>query len=311
MLKYILRRTLYMIPILFGVTLITFILFNVVGGDPAAQAAGKYASAEQIARLRHELGLDGSLLQQYLFFLKQVFTFDYGRSWATKQEISKMFMDGVGPSLSLTAPAFIIAQLLSIGVALMLIHWRGKLLDRTTKILALAMLSVSSLVYILYGQYFLAYQWDLFPVSGWDPSFDGRWAYLGMPIIIFVVLSLGNNILFYRTVFIDEIFHDYVRTARAKGLGEGAVLFKHVLRNALIPIITRVVLQMPFLLLGSLLLESFFGIPGVGGLVIQAINNADFPVIKAITVLGAVLYMIFQLISDLLYAVVDPKVELR
>jgi len=300
-----------MIPILFGVTLITFILFNVVGGDPAAQAAGKYASAEQIARLRHELGLDGSLLQQYLFFLKQVFTFDYGRSWATKQEISKMFMDGVGPSLSLTAPAFIIAQLLSIGVALMLIHWRGKLLDRTTKILALAMLSVSSLVYILYGQYFLAYQWDLFPVSGWDPSFDGRWAYLGMPIIIFVVLSLGNNILFYRTVFIDEIFHDYVRTARAKGLGEGAVLFKHVLRNALIPIITRVVLQMPFLLLGSLLLESFFGIPGVGGLVIQAINNADFPVIKAITVLGAVLYMIFQLISDLLYAVVDPKVELR
>jgi len=171
--------------------------------------------------------------------------------------------------------------------------------------------SVSSLVFILALQYFLAYRLDLFPISGWDESWIHRWTYLTLPIIIYVVVSVGSHILFYRTVFIDEIYQDYVRTARAKGLTERIILFKHVLRNALIPIITLVVLQMPFLILGSLLLETFFGIPGLGGILVQAINNADFPVIKAMTVFGAVLYMIFQLISDVLYSVVDPKVQLR
>lgn len=309
--KYIARRLLYMIPILFGVTLLTFLLFNVVGGDPAAQAAGRHASAEQIEILRRELGVDRPLYQQYLFFLEQILTLDFGRSWATKQQITTMFADGVGPSLSLTFPAFVLAQIITISLALLLARWRGTLFDRVTKISCLALLSLSSLVYILWGQYFLAYKQDLFPISGWDPSFAGRWEFLGLPILIFVLLSLGGNILFYRTVFLDEIYHDYVRTARAKGLGETQILFRHVLRNALIPIITRVVLQMPFLILGSLLLESFFGIPGIGGIVVQAIQNSDFPVIKAMTFLSAILYMIFQLISDILYAVVDPKVQLR
>lgn len=311
MLKYILRRVLYMAPILFGVTLLTFLLFNVVGGDPAAQAAGRHASAEQIEVIRKELGLDRSLPEQYLFFVKQIFSLDFGRSWSTKQEITTMFADGVGPSLSLTLPAFLIAQMLTISIALLLARWRGTQFDRGTKILCLALMSMSSLVYILWGQFILAFHWNLFPISGWDPSFTGRWEYLGLPIVIFVLLSLGGNVLFYRTIFLDEIYHDYVRTARAKGLAEPIILFKHVLRNALIPIITHVVLQMPFLILGSLLLESFFGIPGIGGIVVQAIQNADFPVIKAMTFLSAVLYMVFQLISDILYAVVDPKVQLR
>jgi peptide/nickel transport system permease protein len=311
MLKYIARRVLYMIPIMFGVTLVTFVLFNMVGGDPAAQAAGKHATAEQIEVLRRELGLNGPLYQQYLFFLKQILTLDFGRSWSTKQEISTMFADGIGPSLSLTLPAFIIAQLISIALSLLLARYRGTVFDRATKITCLGLLSLSSLVYILWGQYVLAYQLDLFPISGWDSSFTGRWEYLGLPILIFVLLSLGSNVLFYRSVFLDEIYHDYVRTAKAKGLSDGKILFKHVLRNALIPIITRVVLSMGFLILGSLLLESFFGIPGIGGIAVLAIQNSDFPVIKAVTVLGAVLYMIFQLISDILYAVVDPKVQLR
>lgn len=311
MLKYAIRRLMYMIPILLGVTLITFLLFNVVGGDPAMQAAGKHASADQIAMLRHELGLDRSLPEQYFFFLKQIMTLDFGRSWASKQEIWTMFVDGVGPSLSLSAPAFLIAQLITIALALLLARWRGGVFDKSVKTTCLAMMSMSSLVYILWGQYFLAYKMDWFVISGWDNSFAGRWEFLGLPILIFVLLSLGGNVLFYRTVFLDEIYHDYVRTARAKGLSETTTLFKHVLRNALIPIITRVVLQMPFLILGSLLLESFFGIPGLGSLVVQAIQNADFPVIKAVTFLSAVLYMVFQLISDLLYAVVDPKVQLR
>jgi peptide/nickel transport system permease protein len=311
MLKYVSRRLVYMVPILFGVTLLTFVLFNVVGGDPAAQAAGRHASEEQIQIFRKELGLDRPLPMQYLFFLQQIATLDFGRSWATKQEILTMFSDGVGPSLSLTLPAFLLAQIITIALALLLARYRGTHFDRATKISCLALMSMSSLVYILWGQYVLAFQWGLFPISGWDASLTGRWEYLGLPILIFVLLSLGGNILFYRTVFLDEIYHDYVRTARAKGLGETTILFRHVLRNALIPIITRVVLQMPFLILGSLLLESFFGIPGVGNLVVSAIQNADFPVLKAMTFLTAALYMVFQLISDVLYAVVDPKVQLR
>jgi peptide/nickel transport system permease protein len=311
MFRYISRRVLYTIPILFGVTLITFLLFNVVGGDPAAQAAGRHATPEQINAIRHELGLDGPLYLQYLFFLKQIFTLDFGRSWSTKQEIVTMFGAGIGPSLSLTLPAFLLGEILTISVALLVARWRGTKFDRATKVGCLAMLSMSSLVYILWGQYFLAYQWNLFPISGWDPSWSGRWEYLGLPMVIFILITIGGNILFYRTVFLDEIFHDYVRTARAKGLGETKILFKHVLRNALIPIITRIVLQMPFLILGSLLLESFFGIPGIGGIAVQAIQSADFPVIKAVTVMSAVLYMIFQLASDVLYVLVDPKVQLR
>lgn len=311
MVKYIVRRIAYMIPILIGVTLITFLLFNVVGGDPAAQAAGKHASVEQIETIRRELGLDRPLPMQYLFYLKQIVTFDFGRSWSTKQEIATMFFDGVGPSLSLTLPAFLISQAITLALSLILARWRGTRFDKSAKVFCLAMMSMSSLVYILWGQFVLAFQWNLFPISGWDSSWAGRWEYLGLPTVIFVLLSLGGNVLFYRTVFLDEIYHDYVRTARAKGLSEGKILFKHVFRNALIPIITHVILQMPFLILGSLLLESFFGIPGIGGLVVQAIQNADFPVIKAMTFLSAILYMVFQLVSDVLYAVVDPKVQLR
>lgn len=311
MLKYVLRRSLYMIPILLGVTLVTFLLFNVAGGDPAAQAAGKYASAERIAEVRAELGLNDPLPIQLLNYIKQVATFDFGRSWSTKQTITSMVADGIGPSLSLTLPGFALAQIISICLALLIAHFRGTYFDKTMMVACLALMSLSSLVYILYFQYGLAYLAGFFPISGWDPSLFGRWEFLALPIIIFVVISLGSNILFYRTVFLDELFQDYVRTARSKGLGDGKILFKHILRNALIPIITLIVYQMPFLIVGSLLLESFFGIPGLGGLIYQAIQNADFPVIKAMTFIGAVLYMIFQLISDLLYAVVDPKIQLR
>jgi peptide/nickel transport system permease protein len=311
MFKYILRRCLYMIPILFGVTLITFLLFNVAGGDPAAQAAGKYATAERIAEIRTELGLDQPLPVQMVNYFKQVFTLDFGRSWSTKQTISSMVAAGIGPSLCLTVPGFLLAQMVAISLALLIAHFRGTLFDKSMMVFCLALLSLSSLVYILFFQYGLAYLAGLFPISGWDNSWVDRWQYVALPVLIFVIISLGSDILFYRTVFLDELFQDYVRTARSKGLGEGKILFKHILRNALIPIITLTVYQMPFLIVGSLLLESFFGIPGIGGLIYQAIQNADFPVIKAMTFIGAVLYMVFQLLSDVLYAVVDPKIQLR
>jgi peptide/nickel transport system permease protein len=300
-----------MIPILIGITMVTFLLFNVAGGDPAAQAAGKHASPEQIEQIKKELGLDRPLHMQYLFFVKQIATFDFGRSWSTKQMISAMINDGIGVSLSLTVPSFIITLLVTISLALLMAHLRGTFFDKSAMVICLALMSLSSLVYILYGQFYLAYKLDMFPINGWDPSWTGRWEYLILPVIIFVSLSLGGNILFYRTAFLDEIYQDYVRTARSKGLDTKTILFKHVLRNAMVTIITLVVMQMPFLITGSLLIESFFGIPGLGGLVFQGIQNSDFPVIKAMTFIGAVLYMVFQLLSDILYAVVDPKIQLR
>ncbi|MGZ3721861.1 MAG: ABC transporter permease [Bdellovibrionales bacterium] len=309
MAKYIARRVLYMIPILFGVTLVTFILFNVAGGDPAATAAGRYATPEMINALRAEMGLDKSYVVQYFHLLKQIFTLDWGRSWSSKQDISFMLREGVGPSLTVTAPAFIFSLLISVVMALLMAYRRNTFFDKSILIVCLALTSISSVVYVLAGQYFAAYKWGLFPISGWDPSWSGRWQFVALPILIMVVLSVGGDILFFRTVFLEEMFQDYVRTARAKGIPERVVLFKHVLRNALIPIITLTVLQLPFLILGSLLIESYYGIPGVGGLAFQAIQEADFPVIKALTIMSAVLYIVLQLVSDILYALVDPKVR--
>ena len=299
-----------MIPILFGVTSITFLLFNVVIDDPAVLLAGKSASPERLAQIRAELGTDQPMYIQYLNSVKQIFTFDFGRSWSSQQKVSETIMQGIGPSLTLTVPAFAISVLLSICLALGTAFFRGSWVDKMATVVALALMSISSLVYIMVFQNFFGYTLGVFPISGWDSSMTGRWEYVQLPWLIWIVLSLGPNLLVYRTAILDEYFQDYVRTARAKGLAEGVVLFKHVLKNALIPIITIVVVQMPFLITGSLLLEAFFGIPGLGGMLYQAINNSDFPVIRAMVVIGTLLYMTFNLLADLMYAVVNPRVRL-
>jgi peptide/nickel transport system permease protein len=300
-----------MIPILFGIALVTFLLFNVAGGDPAAQAAGKYATAERIEELRRDLGLDGPLHVQFGRHFVQMITLDFGRSWQTKQMISTMIMDGLDASMSLSVPAFLLTSIITIALALFIAYVRGSFIDKSALVICLALLSISSLVYILAGQYFLAYVGGIFPISGWDPSWVQRWTYLTLPILIYISLSLGSNVLFYRTVFLDQMHQDYVRTARSKGLADTPILFKHILRNAMIPIITVIVTQLPFLIVGSLLLEAFFGIPGLGGMTYQAINSSDFPVIKAMTTISAILVLIFQLIADVLYAIVDPRVQVR
>lgn len=309
--KYILRRTLYTIPIMFGVTLVMFLLFNVAGGDPAARAAGRYANAQTIAVMRHQMGLDRPALFQYFDLVKSIFTLDFGRSWSSQQQISTMLADGVGPSLSITVPAFLIALLINIPLGLLVAHKRNGWFDKSMLVTCLAMLSISSVVYVLAGQYFLSYKLGMFPISGWDPDLFGRIQYVALPVVILVVLFLGGDLLFFRTVFLEEMHQDYVRTARSKGVGEGMILFKHILRNALVSIITLIALEVPFLILGSLLIESYFGIPGVGNLIVIAINESDFPVIKAMTVLGAVLYIVFQLVSDVACAMVDPKIRLE
>lgn len=311
MFAFIVRRLLSTIPTIFGVALITFILFNVVGGDPVYQMVGKHATAQQIAELRHEYGLDQPLYMQFFDFLKQIVTWDFGRSYATKQEISKMIGDGVVPSLSLMIPSFFATNVIAVLLGLLVAYFRGKLIDRVTVFLCVIGMSVPMLAYILFGQYYFAFKLGAFPISGYEPDIAERFHYVALPAILYLIVSMGYEVRFYRTAVLEEVGQDYIRTARAKGLSEPRVFLKHVLKNSMVPILTNVVIEIPQLILGAFLLESFFGIPGLGGITINAVNNSDFPVIKAMTVLSALLYMLGNFLTDLMYTLVDPRVSLK
>jgi peptide/nickel transport system permease protein len=300
-----------MIPILFGIALVTFILFNVVGDDPVLIMVGRHADPQTIAELHHELGLDQPLYMQFVNFLKQIVTFDYGRSFATKQEVTSMILRAAPVSFVLVAPSYFISVIVSISLSLLVAFWRGTWIDRSIVVACVFLISLPSLAYILFGQYLLAYKLDLFPISGFDSSFPNFISYIALPTLILIALTIGGELRFYRTVMLDEINQDYIRTARSKGLSERVVMFKHVLKNAMIPIITNVVIEIPLLILGSLLLENFFAVPGMGAQIVDAFNTADFPVIKANVMVLSILYMIFNLLTDVLYSVVDPRVALR
>jgi peptide/nickel transport system permease protein len=310
MLRYLVRKVLGVIPTLLGVALIVFLLFNVVGGDPTYQMLGRHATAQQVAELRHELGLDQPMVMQFGHFLKQIFTFDFGRSYATRQAISQMILKGVIPSLTLMVPAFFLTTLLAVSLGLLVAYFRGRWVDRVVVISCVFGMSVPLLAYILFGQYFFAFQLGWFPISGYQSGWPDGLFYIMLPAIIFLMVSLGYEVRFYRTAILEETYQDYVRTARAKGLSEVRVFFKHVLKNSMVPIITNIVIEIPLLILGAFLLESFFGIPGLGSITIDAVQNSDFPVIKAMTVIVAVLYIVGNLATDILYTLVDPRVRL-
>ena len=309
--SYVLRRLFYIIPLLLGVSAIIFILFNVVAPDPTLIMLGKHATTEQMIELRRELGLDRSWFVQYLDIVKSAFTFDFGRSWNTKQDIFEMIKNGAPASLSLSVPAFFIETVLSIALALVVSYFRGRWIDRLSLFISTILMSVPSLAYILFGQWFFAYKLGWFEISGYTPGFPHFIPYIILPMIIWVMLGLGPNLRFYRTIILDEVYSDYIRTARAKGLSEKVIFLKHLLKNSMIPIITHVVIDIPFLILGAILLETFFSIPGLGSLTITAVNSSDFPVIKAMTILSAVAYILFSLLSDVLYTLVDPRVRLK
>ncbi len=308
---YIIRRLLYVIPVLLGVCLIIFVLFNMVSPDPTLIMLGKHASLSQMEDLRRELGLDRSWFLQYLDVVKSAFTFEFGRSWSTKQEIIEMIKAGAIPSLTLSVPAFVLSTVISIAISLFVAFFRGTFIDKSVVFLCVTMMSISSLAYILFGQWFFAFKLGWFEISGYEFGFPDFVPYVILPVIIWVMLGLGPDVRFYRTIILDEIYQDYVRTARAKGLGEKVIMFKHVLKNAMIPIITYVIIQIPFLILGALLLESFFSIPGLGGITLNAINSSDFPVVKAMTILISVAYILFSVLTDVLYTLVDPRVRLK
>lgn len=308
--SYIIRRLIYAIPIILGVCLVIFVLFNLVAPDPALIMLDKHATTKQILELRRELGLDRVWYLQYFDIVKSAFTFDFGRSWATKQDIAQMIRNGAIPSLTLTLPAFFLSTVIAIILALLVAFFRGKVIDKVTVFICVLLMSIPSLAYILFGQWYLAYELNLFEISGYDFGFPYFIPYVLLPIIIWIVLSTGPDVRFFRSVILDEIYQDYVRTARAKGLSDTVVLFTHVLKNALIPIITYVVIRIPFLILGALLLESFFSIPGLGGITLRAVNTSDFPVIRAMTILSSMAYIMFSIITDVLYTLVDPRVRL-
>ena len=430
MTRYIFRRLLHMIPTLFGVLLITFILFNVVGGSPASMSLGKNASPQALEEFDEERGINKPLIaglwtatracpdwradaqagrvpprtldpqqdfplplafplrphtryrlrldvaaaqaldaewtwgptndlsrlaarletgrsrpeldfttgadpaheqvprlhvtgavtlrayalarrvrhaadSQLVNFLGQMIRLDLGTSMATNQRVATMLRAGIGPSLMLTVPIFFGEVAIAVVLALFCAWQRNRWTDRTLVVTAVVLMSVNYLVWIILGQFVLAFKLQWFPIWGFE-----SWRYLLLPVIIGIVSGLGTNLRFYRTVMLDEMYRDYVRTAYAKGLGASGVLFKHVLPNAMIPIITNTVIALPFLYTGSLLLESFFGIPGLGGMSVNAINSADVDVVRGIVLIGAVLYMGANLLTDLCYALVDPRVRL-
>ncbi|SFV10691.1 ABC transporter permease [Pseudoduganella namucuonensis] len=312
MTAYILRRLWQMLPTMLGVVLLVFLLFNWVGGDPAYILAGKMSSAEGIANIRRQLGVDQPYHVQLGIFLKQIVTFDFGQSWATGESVAGIITTRLGPSLTVLVPLTVLETAIGIALALAIAFVRGSLTDRAVMVACTVGMSISILVYIIVFQYGFAYKLGLFPVQGWGEGFwENLLRYSALPILIGLAVSIAPTLRLYRSFVLDEASQDYVRTARAKGLSERRVMWVHVLRNAAIPIITHVMANLPALLIGAFLLERFFGIPGIGREVILAVERSDFPVIKAITVYVAAATMVFNLLTDLMYQAVDPRVQLK
>lgn len=298
-----------MIPTTVGVLLLTFALFNVVGGSPADAVLGKNASDESIAAFNRQYGFDRPLVfardSQFVRFLSDLARGDFGYSVEYDEPVLDVLARGVGPSLSLTVPILVGSVVVGLALALGAAAFRGRAVDHAVLLASAVLMSVNYVVWVLAGQFFFAYRLGLFPVWGYRNAF-----YLVLPVLIGIVSSLGTDVRFFRTALLDEIYRPYVLTARAKGLARPVILVRHVLRNALIPIVTYVSLSIPGLFTGSLLLEGFFGIPGLGAVAINAIHSADMAVVRAVVVLGALLYQFVNLATDLLVAALDPRVRL-
>jgi peptide/nickel transport system permease protein len=325
MLGYVVRRVLYAIPILIGVNLFTFALFFVVNtpDDMARMHLGaKRVTPEAIQKWKEERGYDKPLLfdktregvakvTHTIFFEKSVklFAFDFGAA-EDNRDIAHEIRSRMGPSLALAIPALVIGLLVNVTFAMFMAFFRATYLDFWGVVLCVAMMSISTLFYIIGGQYLVSKVWNLVPISGYDGGIDAA-RFVVLPVLIGVVSGIGAGGRWYRTLFLEELSRDYVRTARAKGLAESAVLFRHALKNAMIPILTGVVVVIPLLFMGSLLTESFFGIPGLGSYTIDAIQAQDFAVVRSMVFIGSVLYILGLLLTDLSYTLVDPRVRLE
>jgi peptide/nickel transport system permease protein len=324
--SYLIRRVLYAVPILIGVNLLTFALFFVVNtpDDMArAQLGNRRVTQQAVEQWKAARGYDKPLLYNSkapglasvtdtIFFEKSIklFVFDFGYA-EDGRDIGHEITMRMGPSLAIALPVFALGLYVAISFALMLVFFHATYLDFWGVVVCVAMMSISSLFYIIGGQYLVSKLWQLVPISGYSAAGFDAARFLILPVIVAVVSGVGASTRWYRTIFLEEINRDYVRTARAKGLSELVVLFRHVLKNGMIPILTGVVVVIPSLFLGSLVMESFFAIPGLGSYTIDAIRSEDFAVVRAMVFLGSVLYIIGLLLTDISYTLVDPRVRLQ
>jgi peptide/nickel transport system permease protein len=327
MAAYLIRRLAYGVLTVFGVLFLLFALFFAVADpdDIARKAVGERARPEVYVQWKKNHGYDkpmflnrghgladaGRYTDTLLFeHFRRMLTFDFGRSDAGDEPIAKRLWQGAGPSLSLTLPLFVLGLLLGIGIALVAAFFRETYIDGGVLVLCILSMSIPSLLYIIGGQYLVGLLLKWFPISGFDPSSSVIARFLALPVLIGLVVGFGPDVRLYRTIFVEEMNRDYVRTARAKGAGDARVMFRHVLRNALIPVLTNVVVAIPFLFTGALLLESFFGIPGLGSLTVDAINGNDFATLRTMVYLGALLFILAQMLTDVSYTLADPRVRL-
>ena len=328
MIAYLIRRILYSLPILVGVNLLTFALFFVVNtpDDMARMQLGiKRVTPDAIEKWKQQRGYDKPLflnsaasgadkITDTIFWQKSasMFVLDFGYS-DDGRSISREIATRMGPSLAIALPSFVVGLGVYISFALLMTLFRATALDMAGVALCVLLMSVSGLFYIIGGQFVVSKLWHLVPISGYLGSGTAgmeSFKFVVLPIVIGVIGSVGSSSRWYRTIFLEEIGKDYVRTARAKGLSELAVLFRHVLKNAMIPILTGVVVIIPLLFMGSLLTESFFGIPGLGSYTIDAINAQDLSVVRAMVFLGSLLYIVGLILTDISYTIVDPRVRL-
>lgn len=323
--SYILRRCIYAVFVLIGVNLLTFWLFFKVNtpDDMARMQLGiKRVTPEAIEKWKHERGYDKPLMlndseegvgkfTHTIFFEKSaaMFAFDFGRA-DDGRDIAHEIKSRMLPSLAIALPVFLLGLIVYITFALVMAFFRATYVDFWGVVLCVALMSISSLFYIIGGQFLISKLWHLVPISGYSSGLDtGK--FLVLPVIIGIISSTGASTRWYRTIFLEEMSKDYVRTARAKGLPESIVLFRHVLRNAMIPILTGAVVVIPLLFLGSLIAESFFGIPGLGSYTIDAISSQDFAVVRAMVFLGSLLYIVGLILTDISYTLVDPRIRLE
>lgn len=313
MLRYIIRRLLYAIPIVLGVLLVTFLLFFVV--TPREQMARRNISAkdpspEQINDWLKTHGYDKPMPELFRKHVVELMTLQFGKSDTSEEQIWDKLKAGIGPSLLIASLVFASALIVDILLAIFFAYFRGTYLDAAGTFLMVLLMSISYLVYLIAGQYLLAKILKFFPLAGYQSGLMAL-KFAAMPMVVGVVSGLGASVRLYRTFLLEETNQDYVRTARAKGVPEERILVDHVLKNASIPILTTVVMQIPFLLMGSILLESFFSIPGLGTMTFDAINSQDFAVLRAMVFLGSLAYILGALLTDISYALADPRVRLE
>ncbi len=320
MLAYVVRRLLYGVVTVFGVLLFLFALFFLMTtpDDIARKAVGEKAPPQALEQWKKNHGYDrprvwnaehpsDTMLADHF---RRMLTFDFGKSDADDTPIAQRLREGAGPSLLLSVPLFLLSLPLAIALGLLVAFFRETYIDRMGVVLCVLAMSVSIVLYIISGQYLIGKVLRWFPISGFDPSPQVVFRFLALPVLVGLANGLGDGVRFYRTVFVEESGKDYVRTARAKGCGEGRIMFRHVLRNSMIPILTQVVVAIPFLFMGSILLESFFGIPGLGSLTVDAINANDFATLRTIVYLGSLLFIAGQILTDISYTWADPRVRL-